>query len=52
MKNENEPTTDSTTVEHDKILQLVKDPSMPKLTLKIAKGNREYLFKDIQVYRL
>jgi hypothetical protein len=32
------------------VLQLVKDPDTSKLTLKIAKGNREYLFKDIQVY--
>ncbi|CAB4005594.1 Hypothetical predicted protein, partial [Paramuricea clavata] len=48
MKNEKDSIDDSTIVEHDKILQLVKDPDTSKLTLKIAKGNREYLFKDIQ----
>ncbi|XP_028400181.1 phosphatidylinositol 3,4,5-trisphosphate 5-phosphatase 2A-like isoform X2 [Dendronephthya gigantea] len=48
MRNENDSLEDSSIVEHDKILQVVKDPAIPKLTIKIPKGNREHLFKDTQ----
>lgn len=49
MKNENESIDDSYVVDHDKILQLVKDPDTPKLTFRIdGRSSREYLFKDVQ----